>query len=84
MLCYMPTIFIVRITDTPRRPTVTWAQAEGGKGGRPDEGHGKGIRHEARGAETSGIIWRVAGGDKVQVDDDPLRKKMLGAGERYR
>ena len=38
-------------------------QAEGGKGGRMDMGHGSG---------SSGG-WRVAGGGKVQVDDDPRR-----------
>ena len=66
----------------PRGPTWTWAQAEGGKGGRTDKGHGRKSRHAAQGAETSGGGWQVAGGDKVQLDDDPHREMMWRAGER--
>ena len=40
--------------DTRReKPKVligTWAQAEGGKGGRKDVGHGSGSKHAAQGA----------------------------------
>ena len=47
---------------TPRGQTGTWAQAESGKGGQTDAGHGRRSRHAALGAETSGGVWRVAGG----------------------
>ena len=43
----------VRNSQTPQGTAGTWAQFEGGKGG--------GGRHAARGAETSGGGWRVAG-----------------------
>ena len=46
--------------------------------------HGIIRRHTAQGAETSGGSWKVVGGDKVQVDDDPRRERIWGAGESER
>ena len=37
---------------------------------------------QARGAETSGGGWQVAGGKKLQVDDVTHRERMWGLGER--
>ena len=44
--------------------------------------HNVRIRNAAQGAETSGGGWRVAGGEKFQVEDDPRRERMWGVGER--
>ena len=38
--------------NPPQGPTGTWAQAEGGKGGRTDAGHSSVSRHTARGEEA--------------------------------
>ena len=46
--------------------------------------YGDGSRHAAQGAETSGKGWQVAGGEKVQVDSDPLQESICGASERER
>ena len=40
---------------TPKGPTGTWAQAEGGKGGRTDAGHVNRSTHAVQGADTSDI-----------------------------
>ena len=68
----------------PWGPKGTWAQAESDKGERTDAGDGRGSRHTARGAEMSGRGWKLAGGEKVQVDDDPRRERMWGAGVKER
>ena len=51
------------------------------KRGQMYAGPSSGNRHMAQGAQTSGGIWRVAGGDAIQVNDDPRRERMWGAGE---
>ena len=54
--------------QTPQGMTGTWEQSEGDKGGLTDMGNGGRRKHEAKGAESSGGGWRVAGVDDVQVD----------------
>ena len=53
-------------------------QAKGRNGG--ENGHVNGIRsrHTARGADTSGGSWRVAGVDDIQVDGASRQERRWG------
>ena len=45
-----------------------------------DAGNGRRHRQLARGAETSGGCWQVAGVGKVRVDEVPRWVRMWGSG----
>ena len=67
--------------EKPRRLSGTWVQAEGGKGGGERTRNNGRCRHVARGAETSGRGWQVAGVDDVRVDGVPRWDRRWVAGE---
>ena len=69
-----------RNRKTSQGLTLTWEQAEGGKGGgHKVTGHGDICRHAALGAETSSGGWWLVGAGNVQVDDASCRERRWGA-----
>ena len=65
---------------TPRGQQGPGCTAKAAKWGRTDTGNGDRRRHAARGAETSGGGWRVAGVGNVQVEGVPRWERRWGAG----
>ena len=59
-------------------------QVKGGKGEENGHRNNSRRRNAVQGAETSSVIWRVAGVGNVQVDVISCRKKWWGEGVKKR